>query len=85
VDKGLTFTRILNSAAQVIFMKINLGTLVILPSLMPLTYKQYLPGNKTPFLDVANNVAGVGHSHPLVVQASVAEMTNIQVDFFSLP
>jgi 4-aminobutyrate aminotransferase-like enzyme len=52
---------------------------------MPLTYKQYLPGNKTPFLDVANNVAGVGHSHPLVVQASVAEMTNIQVDFFSLP
>jgi 4-aminobutyrate aminotransferase-like enzyme len=37
------------------------------------------PGNKDPFLDVANNVAGVGHSHPLVVQASVTEMTNIQV------
>lgn len=37
-------------------------------------------GNKTPFLDVANNVAGVGHSHPLVVQACVAEMTNIQVE-----
>jgi len=37
-------------------------------------------GNKAPFLDIANNVAGVGHSHPLVVQASVAEMTNIQTN-----
>ena len=36
-------------------------------------------GNSTPFLDVANNVAGVGHSHPLVVKASLEEMNNIQV------
>lgn len=37
-------------------------------------------GKKTPFLDVANNVAGIGHSHPLVTQAGVAELANIQTN-----
>jgi 4-aminobutyrate aminotransferase-like enzyme len=38
-----------------------------------------MSGPEGDFLDCANNVAGVGHSHPKVVEAGVKELQNIQV------
>ncbi len=34
----------------------------------------------TSYLDCANNVAGVGHSHPIVVEAAMSELQNIQTN-----
>jgi ethanolamine-phosphate phospho-lyase len=39
-----------------------------------------LSGPDGDFLDCANNVAGVGHSHPRVVAAGVRELSNVQTN-----
>ncbi|GMI39094.1 hypothetical protein TrCOL_g3410 [Triparma columacea] len=39
-----------------------------------------MSGPEGDFLDCANNVAGVGHSHPKVVEAGVKELQNIQTN-----